>query len=295
MEPLRPLTAALLPAAPLWPGKCEPRKFSVWGAAAIAKIGRLPDTLEDRSIVVPMRRRRTGENVASLRLDRLDAEAAPLRRKLWRWAKDNIDLLRGMDPAIPSGLDDRAADNWRALLAIADAAGGTWPDHARQAAIELSRVRGEDDQTLGVQLLADLRALFVERKADKLPTEEIIAALVKLEERPWVAYSRGKSITPRGVSRLLAPFHARSANVRRSGHVVKGYALADLQDAFDRYLPPLESATPLQASPDKHLGENGSATSGVPVADGNERKPLVDKAWSAVADRQGVEIEEGEL
>src|SRR5437899_721520 len=35
----------------------EPRLFSTWGARMIALIGRLPATLEDRAIVLPMRRR----------------------------------------------------------------------------------------------------------------------------------------------------------------------------------------------------------------------------------------------
>lgn len=39
----------------------EPRAFKVWAPVAIAMIGRLPDTLEDRSIVVSMRRKLPNE------------------------------------------------------------------------------------------------------------------------------------------------------------------------------------------------------------------------------------------
>ncbi len=49
----------------------EPRRFKVWAPKAIAMIGRLPDTLEDRSIVVPLRRKRDGEAVERFRVDRL--------------------------------------------------------------------------------------------------------------------------------------------------------------------------------------------------------------------------------
>src|SRR5262249_61522438 len=58
----------------------EPREFSTWAPVAIACIGKLPGTIEDRSIVVPMRRRRPAERIDRLRLDRLDA-FLPLARK----------------------------------------------------------------------------------------------------------------------------------------------------------------------------------------------------------------------
>ena len=49
----------------------EPRLFSTWGARMIALIGRLPATLEDRAIVLPMRRRAPGETVERIRRDGL--------------------------------------------------------------------------------------------------------------------------------------------------------------------------------------------------------------------------------
>src|SRR5262245_65864349 len=60
---------------------------------------------------------------------------APFRE---RWANDNIDLLCDADPATPDVLNDREADCWRPLLAIADRAGGEWPHLARSAAVSLS-------------------------------------------------------------------------------------------------------------------------------------------------------------
>ena len=45
----------------------RPRLFSTWGARMLALIGRLPATLEDRAIVLPMRRRAPGEAVDRVR------------------------------------------------------------------------------------------------------------------------------------------------------------------------------------------------------------------------------------
>ena len=47
----------------------EPRQFSTWAPLAIAMIGNLPGTLADRSIVLPMRRKRRDEKVKPLPLD----------------------------------------------------------------------------------------------------------------------------------------------------------------------------------------------------------------------------------
>ena len=40
-------------------------------------------------------------------------------------------------PDMPLGIEDRNADVWEPLLAIAEAAGGDWPQRAREAAIAL--------------------------------------------------------------------------------------------------------------------------------------------------------------
>jgi hypothetical protein len=88
----------------------EPRRFSTWAAKAVALIGHLPDTLADRSLVVPMRRRAAGEHVERLRLDRAGG-FEDLRRRAARWAADRLGELRGADPEVPGELGDRAADN----------------------------------------------------------------------------------------------------------------------------------------------------------------------------------------
>jgi hypothetical protein len=90
-----------------------------------------------------MYRRRRDEIVERLRLDRLD-EFIPLARRCARWALDNVARLRGADPPVPAELHDRAADNWRPLLAIADLAGGDWPEKKTRPAACPDRVTGGD-------------------------------------------------------------------------------------------------------------------------------------------------------
>ncbi|MBN0810054.1 DUF3631 domain-containing protein, partial [Pseudomonas aeruginosa] len=110
--------------------------FNVWGAKALCGIGKIADTLADRSIPLRLRRRVAGEKVERLRhSDPVMWER--LQAKLARWTADNAVTVGDARPAPIQGLNDRANDCWEPLLAIAEAAGGHWPKSARQAAIVL--------------------------------------------------------------------------------------------------------------------------------------------------------------
>jgi putative DNA primase/helicase len=118
-------------------GEHKPRRFSTWAAKAIATIRSLADTLEDRSVIITLQRKLRNANVERLR--RRDTEEfQKLRSQAARWAADNFCKLVDPNPVVPEVLNDRASDNWRPLLAIADLAGGAWPEDARRAACLLS-------------------------------------------------------------------------------------------------------------------------------------------------------------
>lgn len=240
----------------------DARLFSTWAPKVIAMIGRLPDTLEDRSVLVSMRRRAPGENIERLRLDRL-AELKPQRRMAARWAADNLEPLTVADPEVPAGLHDRAADNWRPLLAIADRAGGDWPERARKAAALLSGASGDDDGSVRTLLLADLRAVF--GNAERMASADVVAALVDMEDRPWPEWRRGEPLTPRGLARLLGPFDVRPRQLWIDGAKTRGYERDDFTDTWARYLT-ADDAPPRTESP-RASGRSGRspASTGVPA------------------------------
>jgi hypothetical protein len=212
----------------------EPRVFSCWTPVAIATIRKLPDTIEDRAIAIVMTRRLKTETVIRLRLDRL-TQLTPLASKIQRWADDYIAAIEAADPEMPASLNDRAADCWRVLLAIADCIGGEWPQRARTAAVLLS-CDNDDIETAATQLLGDLRDLFAD-KGDELFSWEIAEALGKMEERPWAEWGRRREpITKVQLARLLAHFKIRPTTIHRGTQQAKGYARAALEDAFARYL-----------------------------------------------------------
>ena len=232
----------------------QPRLFSTWCPKVVAMIGELPDTLADRSVIIRLRRRRPDETVERLRLDRLGG-LEPLRRRCARWTSDHLDDLRDADPDVPEALHDRARDNWRPLLSIADAAGGPWPERARRAALLLSGDADADDGDVGVVLLHDLRDLFARRATDRLSSSEIVAALTQMEERPWPEWRRGHPLTMHQLARLLDPYGVRPRQMKAAGEKIRGYDLCDLADSFQRYLPQPVPSVPSSNGAGKVPGE----------------------------------------
>jgi putative DNA primase/helicase len=210
----------------------KPRRFSTWAPKAIATIRTLADTLEDRAIVVRLQRKPPGATVE--RLPRRDnADFAALRSQAARWAADNFDKLADLDPKMPD-LNDRAADNWRPLLAIADLVGGTWPEEARRAACLLSG--HEQDGAIDVELLWDIRSAFGDD--DVIRSSDLVAKLTADPERPWAEWKHGRPLTQKQLAALLSPFHIISLTVHPPGLPDgKGYRRIDFREAWAAYCP----------------------------------------------------------
>jgi Protein of unknown function (DUF3631) len=210
--------------------KLELREFAVFGAVAFARNGRLPDDLEQRSIVIEMQRRRPEEELAELREDRCEA-LQTIARMCTRWAED-IDL-RDYDPEM-AGLINRTADNWRPLLAIADAIGGDWPERARKAAAALAQ---RESEATGTMLLADTKAVFEEKDTDRLASADICEALNAMEGRPWADW-KGRTLTPNQLAKLLRPFGVVTMTAIRIGsRTLRGYYRNQFKELWQRYLP----------------------------------------------------------
>ena len=161
----------------------ETEEIPAYCAVALAGLGWLPDTLMSRAVVIRMRRRAPTEKIEPYRRrDEID-EGHELRGRLAGWAAAKAKILYAARPAMPVGIEDRNADVWEALFAIADAAGGDWPKKAREAAVALIAAGREEEPSLGIRLLADLRTVF--GKSEALFTKTILDALHALEDAPW--------------------------------------------------------------------------------------------------------------
>jgi hypothetical protein len=137
-------------------------------------------------------------------------------------------------PILPDELDDRAADAWEPLLAIADLAGGDWPTRARQAAISLSTGDAREDDSLSIRLLTDVRSAM--KDEDRITSDALVRALIDLDDAPW-GDLYGRQLNMRRLAHMLKPFGVRPHPVRFGTAVAKGYQVSDFEDAWARYCP----------------------------------------------------------
>jgi hypothetical protein len=261
----------------------ETEEIPAYCAVALAGLGALPDTILTRSIVVRMRRRAPGEMVEPFRRRVHAPEGELLKERLAHWAASVTSQLTGCWPEIPSGITDRDADVWEALLTVADAAGGDWPERARVAAVALVAASKEGTPSLGVKLLQDIRTVLEE--AEQLPTEKILEKLHALEESPW-GDLKGKPLDSRGLARRLREHDIKPITIRTATGTPKGYRRADFVDAWSRYLPQVEGEETGGVGTPHH----GSATSATPATQRDWYEASVEDVLRAERQREGVEF-----
>ncbi|MHB1947067.1 MAG: DUF3631 domain-containing protein [Gammaproteobacteria bacterium] len=225
------------------PDSLEPELFNSFGAKCLAGIKGLPGTVEDRSIIIKMRRLKKGEKKAKLRLVQEEQRKcfADQQSKCLRFAVDNVSSLQMHDPILPDELNSRAADNWHSLFQIAKLAGENWFEITKKAAIYLSGDK-QETKSLGIELLEDIQNLFDGKFKDTLDikTSDLLDALCQDDEGPWQTYNKhrkNQGIDARQLGRFLKPYDISSKNLIRGNERPKGYCKADFQDAFLRYIP----------------------------------------------------------
>jgi Protein of unknown function (DUF3631) len=234
----------------------ETEEIPAYCAVALAGLGWLPDTLLSRSVIIRMRRRHAGERVESYRRRVHSREGHHLRDALAAWAAGAVDDLGKAYPDMPEGVEDRDADVWEPLLAIADSIGGGWPERARRAAVSLVSDAKDAEPSLGIRLLADCKTVLGE--ADAIFTHIILKALHDLAEAPW-SDLKGKPLNDRGLALRLRQYGIKSKQVRIGETTLKGYERADFIDVWKRYLPP---PPPSDRSETSETSETKSASHG---------------------------------
>src|SRR5262249_36631049 len=112
-----------------------------------------------------------------------------------------------------------------------------WPKSAREAAVALIAAGREEEPSLGIRLLADLRVVFTKAGKEALFTKTILGALHKMEEAPWKDLKDNRALDARGLALRLRQYGIKSKQIRDGTETTKGYERADLMDAWARYLP----------------------------------------------------------
>lgn len=240
------------------------KDFSTFCPKAIAGIGKLPDTVADRAIPIRLKRAVPGERIERFRPRDVATEARSLREQIETWCASLGEKLKDVRPELPEALSDRQQDGAEPLLAIADVAGGGWPDAARLALIELCSEAQASDDSVGRLLLADIRRIFEVEGVDRLSSAELVYKLTEIETSPWAEWMRGRPLTAAKLARLLKPFPISPECIRIDDQTLRGYVLDQFQDTFRRYLRAESPATvschsPQSATPQQHNTGVGSS------------------------------------
>jgi hypothetical protein len=170
---------------------------------------------------------------------------------------------------MPPELFNRTGDNWCGLFSIAEAAGGEWPERAKQAAMEEI---SEEDSNRALQLLEAIWQIFAEKKVVRMHTSALLQALVSVEEAPWKDANNGREIDGYWLREKLHAFLPQPANpeeaaaLRRSrewregkGPARKGYTENHLGEAWWRYI---DRKTPSETLKADGAAANSPAHSG---------------------------------
>jgi hypothetical protein len=227
----------------------EMQTFNAFGAKAIAGIGALPDTVTSRSIVIAMRRQTTAEKVERFRERNIRAEVEELKAALQAWATpETIAVLGDAKPLLPEQLTDRQMDIIEPLLAIADFAGGAWPEQLRAATLALFGSIASEDNSIGVQLLRDIRSVFDGRATDTIFSANLAADLCDMDGQPWADWLNGKGLNANRLAQQLKKYGITSGGTLRIGNETrKGYRRECFEEAWSSYCPvsSVTSVTPV--------------------------------------------------
>ena len=223
-------------------GEITVEEFDAFGFRAVAAIGRLWDTLIDRSVVIPIERKPPGEVVSRLQGRKVEKEGKLLAQRIRRFAEDHLEVYAEHEKVAPrpEWLNDRACDNWSSLFVVAHLVGKDWPTLALESAKDLSR--SQDDGDRAELLVHDVRQAFLDEGwPDVIKSGDLAATLNALEGSPWGEFNKGKGVTTHRLAALFKSFKIGPKQDRDSlGAKVRGYWLQDLKEAFSRYRPPSE-------------------------------------------------------
>lgn len=200
-------------------------EYNVFAPCALAGLGELPETIATRSLIIRMKRRSGSQRVAPFRYRFARAELTVAKLAVEEWA-ENAGYLLGMAfPEMP--VQDRQADVWEPLFAIAEIAGGPWPQRVNRACLELTK-DDEEKADAGSELLTDIHRAFGDSTA--LFTRELLTALYEDPESVWTP----ELLDSRKLSKALAEYGIAPTTVRRGEEILKGYKRNSFDPAWSK-------------------------------------------------------------
>lgn len=214
-------------------GEWKPAELSLWCPQVIAGIGEFEDTLMSRSIVIGLRRKLASEQVKRMHI-RYFEDQDFVREFLLDWSERATPSTSQL--VLPPQAGNRMQDNWEPLFRVASMAGDTWVTRALKAFQVIEVQRKPDKVTSsGSELLADIREILKDEVAPEVQSNALLDKLLYHHDSDWITAKDGRPITGKWLAKTLKLYGVRPR--RRTACNV--YLLADLEEAFKRYLPSL--------------------------------------------------------
>ena len=206
------------------------KRYSCWCPKVIAMIGKVPDTIADRSIVVSMARKLTTEIRAPL----AELDPSVIKAKCARFALDEKQQIARHEKIRSKDLNDRAADTFDPLYVIARLAGQEWEQKLHAAALALSPGAGARSAT--ADLLLDMHSIFCLTGQKRMFSNRLVKLLCDEEDGLGLA-AKYSALDECRLSDMLRPYGIKSATIRMGKKVGRGYFSEDFSDALARYVP----------------------------------------------------------
>lgn len=207
------------------------KKYSCWCPKVIAMIGQVPDTIADRSIVVPMSRKLVSETCAPL----AELNTAEIKSKCALFALDMAHFIAESGKIRGEGLNDRAADTFDPLYVIARLAGGGWEQKLHAAALALAA--NAQSQQSGAELLMDILSVFVQSGRERILIRDLAFTLREGGHGLKSFALKYSNINEHRISEILRSYGIKTTTVRDGKEVGRGYGVAQFQQAIGRYVP----------------------------------------------------------
>ncbi|MGC2080959.1 MAG: DUF3631 domain-containing protein, partial [Xanthobacteraceae bacterium] len=220
--------------------RCEgddrtPAYFDTFTPKVIGMKGRaLPDTTMSRCVPVSMHRKARGQQVEKFKFAD-DIGLANLRSQCKRWADDNAEKLSLAMPKMPEVFQNRLADNWQLLFAIADMA--DLGDEARRAATSAEKIL--DQTSRGVRLLQCIKEIH-EASRHRFYTSSWLLETLKADHPEWkeIETFRGVvELTATKLAAILKEYDIKPSRPTLDGTKQgQGYSPVDFEQAWAMYL-----------------------------------------------------------
>jgi len=210
----------------------KPREYDTWCPKVIAMIGNPPDTIQDRSITINLKRT-TMKTLKRWRRKYI-SKYETTRNKIESWVINNRqEIERVYDILEPTeDLKSREADNWLPLLSIAKVIDQSLVEKIEKMAV---RLRVDEDESTEIKVLRDIKNIFESILPEtQLSVSELKDALNSLTESPWGNYNRGKGITSQWIWHRIKDFGICKSH-RISG-TRRGWDRMDFEDSWKRYI-----------------------------------------------------------